>query len=690
MIKSPVIGWSASQSATGPLGDSVINKRRFHHLLLSIVFAASAPAFAMDSARIKTGTDAAISTYGLSGNGVTVVILDRGIDYTHPDFINPDGTTRIKGILDMSLQTNWCNGVVPAATEYTEAQINAALDLSGPMLATRDAVGHGTVTAGIAGGNGRAFASAKYRGIAPEADLLIVKFTSEGAPALGGNPAESPFIGCFDDALDWVDQKITEIGQPAVALANWGTQFGPMDGTSSLSRKIDAVFPPDGAGRIWVEGSGDEGNKDNHAGGEYKDLTETLIPFTISAAGTFRMTLWYDGSLPAEITVSLDNGVTVGPIGPGQSVNQNGIFAVQYTPGNEFYPWISTSGDRSALIDVSGYVGDGDIRINPLSAGAGRFDAYGSFTDNLFFTELLVPGRIVDIAATNSAIVLSASVNKNSYIDLNSVLRDVSNEGSENEIWIGSSGGPTRDGRTPGLDVVAPGHNVIAAYGSTDSLFGSFPSNLVQDGGGFYGRQGAVSGAAPILLGAVALLLEMDPTLTTNRLRTILRSTATADSFTGAVPNLQWGYGKLNVLAAAQDVAANIDTDGDGMPDVTDPDDDNDGVSDVDEVAAGLDPLDPDSDDDGIGDALDTAPLFANNFCSGQDNTVFDEVTVPGPLTCAATTSITVSPLSGSLVEVLAAGDLHLIAPLLRFESGFNVIGLLTVTSADPCPACSQ
>ena len=129
-------------------------------------------------------------------------------------------------------------------------------------------------------------------------------------------------------------------------------------------------------------------------------------------------------------------------------------------------------------------------------------------------------------------------------------------------------------------------------------------------------------------------------------------------------------------------VAEATDTDGDGDPDSTDPDDDNDGLSDEEEIAAGLDPLDPDSDDDGIGDALDTDPLFASNFCLGADVHMFSE-SVVGPLTCAATTSITVS-----LTVILAMGNLHLITPIVIFNSPFSAVGLLTVTSADPCPAC--
>ena len=78
-----------------------------------------------------------------------------------------------------------------------------------------------------------------------------------------------------------------------------------------------------------------------------------------------------------------------------------------------------------------------------------------------------------------------------------------------------------------------------------------------------------------------------------------------------------------------------------------------------------------------------------------QRSMTFDELTVSGPLTCAATQKITVSPLSGSLVEVLGTGDLHLIAPTVIFEDGFSVLGSellgygsMTVIPEDPCPGC--
>ncbi len=53
------------------------------------------------------------------------------------------------------------------------------------------------------------------------------------------------------------------------------------------------------------------------------------------------------------------------------------------------------------------------------------------------------------------------------------------------------------------------------------------------------------------------------------------------------------------------------DTDLDGVPDCLDPDADNDGLSNLDEAAAGLDPLDPDADGDGAPDGADRWPADA-------------------------------------------------------------------------------
>ena len=185
-------------------------------------------------------------------------------------------------------------------------------------------------------------------------------------------------------------------------------------------------------------------------------------------------------------------------------------------------------------------------------------------------------------------------------------------------------------------------------------------------------------------------------------------------------PLTQQGIPQANPATALFDVFAPapdcIDTDGDGDPDFTDPDDDNDGMSDDFEDANNLDPLDPndadddpdgdgltnleefeknpdldpnspDSDGDGIGDALDDDPLIASNNCTaGNADVATMQEVVSTELTCAARLSIgVISPPT----VVQDPGHLTLIAPLVTFENGFSA-EWLAVINADPCPSCSN
>ena len=518
-------------------------------------FAAAASAAAINLVRPETRADVAGTNYGVDGSGVVVVVLDRGIDWTHPDFRNDDGTTRILGMYDMSGQ-NYCAANNPAPVEYTRAQINSALT-GGPTLAERDAVGHGTATAGTAAGNGRGMANALYEGIAPKVDLLIVKLTSEGAAAHDSQPAESAFVACYDQALDWVKGKLDALNEPAVLIINSGTQFGPIDGTSAVSQKLDATVGAFHRGRIVVLPAGDEGSLANHAGADFGSAADTTIGISRASTTFSVMTGWYDGAVPASITVSFGDGASVGPVAPGPPA-QNGdgsIVVYNYVPGGAFYPW-NTSADRSFWISVSGHATTGTFTIRAAS-GSGHVDLYGdvagpNLTPITSITDHLVAGRLTDPASTRSAIVAGDYVLNTNWTDIDGNAQSITDEGLVDALWLKSSPGPTRDGRAYGVDVAAPGQNLFTSV-STTSYWATLRFNSPQgspDNPIEYTRFGGTSGAAPIVVGAVALMLQANPRLDASTARRILRATARSDANTGTVPNTAWGYGKLDVYAA--------------------------------------------------------------------------------------------------------------------------------------------
>jgi hypothetical protein len=522
---------------------------------------------AADLFREQSGVDSAVERYKVSGKDVVIAILDRGIEWQNPDFIGPDGKTRIKWLLDMSGQ-NWCDDPRnPRADEYSADEINAAL-AGRSILNSRDAVGHGTVTAGIAAGNGRSFGDGIHHGVAPEADLIIVKMTSDGALQHDGQPSEEAFNGCIGQALDWLNQKIEHAGKPVVALINSGVQLsGPLDGTSIVSRKIEQVFG-NRPGRIFVAPSGDEAGLPTHAGGDYSN--STIVNISRSSGDQTQLdkwsqlAIWFKGP-PASIAVEFDDvdhgSLTARTDVPGEQDNQNRggeIYLHVYEPGQEPYPTTSVGIDRFVNLAFKGHASTGRITLHSLPAEVGRFDMYSDLYWDPYgnpkavttFADHFVSGRLTDYASTRSAIVIGAYVSTNTWTDIDGNPQSNSDDVPQ-QIWKGSAGGPTRDGRHLGVDVAAPGENVFASYAS-HSVWATPDRRwaLIQDGGGHYGLQGATSGAAPIAVGAIALMLEMKPDLTSDQVRDLLRKTASHDGITVPIPDDSWGYGRINVRAA--------------------------------------------------------------------------------------------------------------------------------------------
>ena len=63
----------------------------------------------------------------LFGKGILIACIDSGLDYTHPDFRNEDGSTRILRLWDQSILGNPPKGY-RIGSEYTQEQINRALE----------------------------------------------------------------------------------------------------------------------------------------------------------------------------------------------------------------------------------------------------------------------------------------------------------------------------------------------------------------------------------------------------------------------------------------------------------------------------------------------------------------------------------------------------------------------------------
>ena len=217
----------------------------------------------------------------LTGKGILISVIDSGIDYAHPDFCNPDGSTRLVALWDQTIPADPSVGRFspsryPQGTLFSAEQINAALGADTlqqrlELVPSTDVTGHGTHVAGIAAGNGRA-SGGRYHGVAPEASLLAIKL---GSPDPKGFPNTIELMQAVDFSVRYaIEQAI-----PLVINLSFGNTYGSHSGTSLLETYLDSVST---LGRInIVVGSGNEGNNGGHASARLASLESAKIEFAV-------------------------------------------------------------------------------------------------------------------------------------------------------------------------------------------------------------------------------------------------------------------------------------------------------------------------------------------------------------------------------------------------------------------------
>jgi len=528
---------------------------------LLMLLLAPGRAAAMNLARVETRVDDAVARFGVTGKGVLVAVMDRGIDWANNDFRNADGSTRIVAIFDLTDDSgaNDPNNPYGIGTLYSADDINAALT-GGPTLATRDAEGHGTTTAGIACGNGANSLNAEYRGVATNAALLIIKIVSDGVPAHGDQPAEAAFYDPtrIPTAIQFATDTAQSLGMPCVMTLNIGSQEGPTDGSSALCQAIDQAVGPGKPGLVFLTGAGDDGGMPNRAGGVVAQGQTVPLQVQMGDAGSLVVNLWYAGTDRLDVTIQSPDGNSATYASPASNNDYDfeatGDFTY-YHYGAVVNSYGSTNGERQIYLELTGPTGLYTLSLTGAQVTNGHFQATlnpsqiwnTAASSNLFLNDL-EPGSIWDGATAFYNICAGDYVIRTNWVDIDGNVQSQSGEGLIGGLWPGSSVGPTFDGR-PGIDVCLPGDSVFTTY-ATNSYWETFRFNLIQNGGGFYGRASAVSAADPMLAGMSALLLEMNPNLDAAGVKSILQRSARADADTGAVPNPMWGYGKADAYNA--------------------------------------------------------------------------------------------------------------------------------------------
>lgn len=457
------------------------------------------------------------NTFGLLGEGVLVAILDSGINYTHPDFINEDGTSRILYMWDQTIPGNPPEGF-SEGSEYTNAQINDALQNDDPyqIVPETDNIGHGTAVAGIAAGNGRA-SGGQNVGVAPKASLIVVKLGENGFPSFA-------LTTQLMRAIKYVLDKAKFLNMPIAINISYGTNDGPHNGQSIFETYIDDMA------KIWktsiIVAAGNEGGAGHHYEGMISSGEMQDVEFFYSGKySSFYLTLWKNFTDNLTVELILPNGKSTGEV---VYYNLGGTYKIEdvsiqitygqprfYTAFQEIFFQITNNSPLPLM-------GIFTLRIRAGEIVDGRYDIYLPTIEEVGYETSFT------FANENTTLTIPATAqNVISVGGYNSLINNIATfSGRGNTINIVFS--------KP--DIVAPAVNVLSTSIS-----------------GGYSTFSGTSMAAPFVTGSAALMMQWgivqnnDPFLYGERIKAYLKAGARRISSI-SFPNNRWGYGTLCLL----------------------------------------------------------------------------------------------------------------------------------------------
>ncbi len=455
------------------------------------------------------------------GTGVIVGVIDTGINFCHPAFLDANGNTRVKFFgftMTQEMANLLCSSSDPGACcsnlggtydpntwicEFNSIEINNKIQNND---CNWDINGHGTHVAGTAAGSdsGSFFGT----GIAPGADLVIFMTDLSDVDIIEG--------------LRWIKRKAQELGKPAVVNMSLGGHYDPHDGTGLLDRKIDELSGP---GFVVVVAAGNEGSTPIHAyTTKISDSISIKVPHFAVVAG------WYENPSQWEIkicepkTKNCVRTVSGNDMELPQPVGNTGC-KVQILASMVRDP---LNGDGRFLIGIE-CIQEAvlEIKLSQIfqCGHVTRVDMWilgGSFLTN---NEMDVLGgykfTVASPGTAKRAITVGAINSR----------PDIPNLG---KIANFSSRGPTRDGRIK-PNVVAGGAYVISADANYDPV--NNPNAL-------YKPLAGTSMATPVVTGLVALYLQNNPQATPEDVKRWLTSNAERDVKGFEYLSVIYGHGK--------------------------------------------------------------------------------------------------------------------------------------------------
>ena len=462
----------------------------------------------------------------LNGKDVLIGIIDSGIDYLHPDFINEDNTSKIISIWDQESEVKPPPEGMIFGSEFTRDDINQAISNNDDTL-TKDNIGTGTIAAGIAVGSGRV--NPLYKGVALGSELIVVKLRQyEGTFKEGRiNYINTDFLAGIKYILDIAKKEDKYL------IIN--LTLGQRPRSLILTTLLNTFSEIRSNGVFVVSGAGNEGNTDVHYEG------------SLQGVDTFQDVILEVGEQKSlDITIALNDPGRVGVevISPSGEIS----YKVEYAPDNEqyegeynledspyeirlIYPWLLSGNEELLIRIIDIKPGIWIIRLYPEITITGEVDIYlpnkNLIAEDTRFLDPNSYSTITFYGGTESVITIGAYNDKT------------------NSMWIGSSRGPLKGRELIKPDIVAPGVDIIGPYINNN-----------------YAKATGTGVSSSLACGVMALIIEYinnqgtyaSRALYTRVLKTYLMLGATKNTIY-SYPNDTQGYGVLDLQRTIEAIA---------------------------------------------------------------------------------------------------------------------------------------
>lgn len=474
-----------------------------------------------------------IPAFGNQGQGVLIGFVDTGIDYQNPLFRKADGSSRILGIWDQTLETGApdpVNGFQALyGTQYSREEIDQALAAPDPLalVPSADENGHGTFLASVAAGGEDP--DQDFTGAAPRASIAMVKLKPakaylrdfylirEGADAYQENDI---MMG-----VAYLLHLARRFSMPLVICLGLGTNQGSHVGKSPLGLYLDDINIY--AGTAVITAAGNETGYGHH----YRAVTrpeETLQTVELNVGekdSGFSMEFWAQDVDIYRVGFISPTGEVVDPL-PSSTEEENVIrFLVEQTEITVFSSIVNTAtGSQMVFIRFKDPMpGIWNLTVSSALNITGAFHIWlpsrGFISDTTYFLRPDPDTLVTGPGNSQYALTVSAY------------------DHTTGGIYIHSSRGFSRSGQIK-PELAAPGVNITGA---------GLRSGFVQRSG--------TSAAAAHAAGAAAILLHWgilernDPFMNTSAIKTyLIRGAKRNPALT--YPNREFGYGTLDLYQA--------------------------------------------------------------------------------------------------------------------------------------------